>query len=304
MTFNQFMVFSAVARHLNISKAARELKVSQPSVSKQLRLLERHYHVKLYYRKQRGGIELTKEGRVFLTHVREVLSELETLKDTFQEKAARSKPQSLTVGGSYSPSAILLPSVLALFQKQYPRVRLRLRTRSRREIEQMILNSEVDLAVINRPSRSPRITSEPYRWEKLVTFIPATHPLARTRTIALSQITKFPLILGGGRRRVSTVERIAKELVKQGYDLKIGMRCDSPEGAKTAVKEQMGVGLAYEGNVQREIRNGEFKQLRIRELKNLGIRSYIIYRKERLLSIHAQHFRKLLHAWRARRSSE
>ena len=120
MTLDRFMVFAAVAKHQNVTRASEQLHISQPAVTKQLKLLEKNYNLKLYKRIGRG-IELTESGQVFLSDVKAILKRYERLRENITAAPATAKVETLTVGGSHSPSVHLLPSLLARFK---PRLRM------------------------------------------------------------------------------------------------------------------------------------------------------------------------------------
>jgi LysR family transcriptional regulator, glycine cleavage system transcriptional activator len=82
MTLHQLKVFQAVSQHLNITKASKELRISQPSVFQQVKFLEDSYGTKLY-RKTGRGIELTEEGRLFRLEVEEILRRVDSLEKKF-----------------------------------------------------------------------------------------------------------------------------------------------------------------------------------------------------------------------------
>lgn len=160
MTLNRFRLFTAVARHLNVTKTSEELHVSQSSISQHLKLLQKEYGVKLYS-KVAQGIELTQAGRIFLNNARAILMQIEDLKKNLSAGLPETQARSLTVGGSYAPSASFLPSLLAVFKKSHPLVQLTLRTSSSHAIERMVLESEAEIALITKTPRSPHITMEP-----------------------------------------------------------------------------------------------------------------------------------------------
>jgi DNA-binding transcriptional LysR family regulator len=90
MTLHQLKIFEAVAENLNITQVSRKLQVSQPSVSKQLRLLEQEYGLKFYVKSGRG-IKLTQEGQLFQVTVKPILEQMEGLKRTFENRVAEGK---------------------------------------------------------------------------------------------------------------------------------------------------------------------------------------------------------------------
>src|SRR3972149_10449468 len=99
MSLDHFKLFATVAKHRNAPLAANELNMSQPAATKQLRLLEQNYAVKLYT-KGGKGIQLTGAGRVFLRKIKMMLKLHEGLTQSLKETNLRSDTQSLTVGGS------------------------------------------------------------------------------------------------------------------------------------------------------------------------------------------------------------
>ncbi|MGE5820798.1 MAG: LysR family transcriptional regulator [Deltaproteobacteria bacterium] len=285
-------VFVAVAKHRNVTRASKELHISQPAVTKHLRLLEDSYNAKFYTRGGEG-IELTQIGREFLRDVRTFLRHHERLQQKVRESISRSKTVSLTVGGSSSPSASLLPSLFAGFKKTHPHVQLNLRTGTKPTIERMVLNSEVDIAIINNASSNQSLTIEPYREEPLVVFASKRHPLAKKRRLAWQDFERVPLLIKKSTGTKGTTERFLQSLKKKGLKPNLAMRCDSPEMVKALVKRQMGAGILFRETVEPEIKKGEFKIIQLPE-QNYEAKSFIVFRKERPLSNVAQEFLQVL----------
>jgi LysR family transcriptional regulator, transcription activator of glutamate synthase operon len=166
LTLHQLKVFETVARYLSITKASKELQVSQPSVFQQVKFLEDSCGVKLY-RKIGRGIELTREGQSFQTDVGDILLRIDKLMQKFGAAESRTKLSSLIIGGSHAVSVSILLSIIAAFKKSHPQVRVTVRTGSSPRIERFILNSEVEIGVITNPSKSVDLEVEPYRKEWL-----------------------------------------------------------------------------------------------------------------------------------------
>src|SRR4030095_3843874 len=98
VTSTRLNAFVAVAKYRNITKAAQELRMTQPSISKHLKALEKHYQVKLT-KKEGGKIELTDEGDVFLRYATSVLSLLEQVDSELGNFRSRQKVEPLKIGG-------------------------------------------------------------------------------------------------------------------------------------------------------------------------------------------------------------
>jgi LysR family transcriptional regulator, transcription activator of glutamate synthase operon len=297
MTLKGLMIFAAAARHLNLTKAAKELHISQPSASRQLRLLEKICEVKLYKRIGRG-IALTEQGESFLSNVNAVLTRLENLKSSLHAADPPPGAGSLAVGGTYGPSAYLLPSLIAAFRKSHPQVQISLRTGTLRSIEKMILDGKLDISVVTTHTHTnfPRIDVEPYRIERLVAFVTADHAIAK-KTPTLSDLNRTPLIIRGQKGTRTTTEAILKQLREAGFKPHVGLRCDLPDGVKMAVRKKLGIGILYYDAVRVELRRDEFQVVKLPGPKLEG-ESFIIYPKERPLTANAEAFLKLLHDWR------
>ncbi|MBI4525093.1 MAG: LysR family transcriptional regulator [Deltaproteobacteria bacterium] len=301
MTYKQLLAFATVAKHFSVARAAAELGVSQPSISKHLRLLEEAHKAKLFYRGNGSGIDLTDTGQAVLHHVHAILSRLEKLEQRFNLGFSAARSGSLTVAGTYAPSAVLLPRVLASFKQHHPDVEVSLRTHFGKEIEEKVLQGKVDIAVVNRKPHSRRIAVEPYGAQRLVAFAAANDPIARKRKLTLHELAAAPLIIRGEKRVTSTTEEVLRQLRDHGLRLKIAMRCDSSEAVKAAVRERLGVGILYYDSVTVSLKRGEFKALRLPGV-NLKAAMFLIYHKERPLSANAGDFVALLRASRPRKN--
>ncbi len=301
MTLHQLAIFAAVAKHGNITKASEELHIAQPSVSRQLRLLEEYCNVKLYNKIDRG-IELTKEGNLFLTDTEPILLQIQRLKDKFNPRSTDRKGEFLTIGGSHSQSVSFLPLLLAAFKEGHPQVEVTLRSDDSRAIEQCVLDSQVEIGLITNPSGISRLTYEPYRQEKIIFFVPAKHPLAKRKGLILEDIRGTSFVFKVARDgKIGNVERILKELIKDGLELNTGMRCESAGAIKTAVKAGIGVGILYEGDFRADGAGPDnadrhLKIIQISKLK-MHVRTFLIYPKLNSLSPLAQEFLALLHRW-------
>jgi len=292
MTFHQLRMFAAVAKHLNVTKASEELHISQPSVSQQPKLLQEECKTKLY-RKIGRGIELTDEGELLLADAQPILLQVGKIRERFTSDR---KAGSLAVGGSNSQSVSFLPLLLAAFKETHPEVQLSLRTNTSREVERLVLNSEVEVGLITNPSHSTALSYELCRREKFLVFVSPSHPLAKKKELTVAQLAQAPLVFRKAKSGGSRAWDILKQVEKRGSNLNIVMDCESTEAVKTAVGAGMGLGILYHDHVEPEIKKGKLKEIRVPEL-NLQLDSYIIYLKEKPLSANAKDFLALLRVW-------
>jgi DNA-binding transcriptional LysR family regulator len=289
MTLHQLKIFDAVAEHLNITQASRKVRVSQPSVTKQLRLLERECGSKFYVKSGRG-IRLTEEGRLFQVAVKPIVEQAEELKRTFVNRTAEARAQTLVVGSTPSPAAFFLPALLKSFVQLHRAVHPTLRTGYPHAIEEMVLNGEVEIALNTTLPTHPQIVGEPIHSEDIVAVVATKHPLATKRKLNEAELRQVPFVM-------TTRGRIAQETKKMGLKLNIVIWCESIELKKAAVQAGLGVGLFYRGSAESGLREGYFKVLEIPQLKEINITYYVIYRKEIRLSANARDFLTFSRQW-------
>ena len=284
MTLHQLRIFGAVAKHLNVTRAAREVRISQPTVSKQLRLLQDEFRVKFYLRVGQG-IKLTEEGRQFWFAVRPILKGIDQLGETFS--GAPKETKFLIVGGTQSPSSSLIPEALQAFKLTHPDIQPILCTGDSPTLERMVLNLEVELALITKPSHNPRIAAQPFCSEPIVAVVSAKHPLARKKKLNQEELANAPFI-------VRTGGTIAKRLAEIGIKLNPVIMCSSSEAVKSAVQSAVGIGLFFRDSVEPGLKQGYLKSIEIPGLKEIHVQFYTISRKGTPLSCYAKDFLLLL----------
>ncbi len=293
VNLNRIRLFSIVASHSNLTKASQVLRVSQSSISHQLALLQKDYGVKLY-KKTGHGIELTTEGQQFLAETEPLLEALEKFDKEFRGYSGGQEPDSLAIAGTHALSAELLPSLSADFQKIYPQIQLSLRTGNQWAIEKFVLEGSVEIAVTtNSATRSPSLLTEPYGQERIAAFVPIHHPLAKKRKINLADLLREPLIIRGASGVETTRKRMLREMEERGYHPKVAAFYDSADAVKVAVRKHTGVGLLYKETIEHDVQKGDFKILKIDDLK-LDVHTFVVFHKNRPLSDNAQLFLNFL----------
>ena len=300
MTLNQFSSFAAVAKHMSLTKASMELRVSQSSISQQLKQLENHHGAQLYRRVSKG-VEITEAGQLFLRKVMPILEQVGKLEAGFKASGLKPAREFLEVGGTFSPSAILLPALLTGLQQRHPQAELAFRTRTSENLERLVAGATMDLAVTARVAPSADVVCEPLRRERVVMFVPENHPLSRKKRLKLSDMLSEPIVIRGGKGISGTTEKALKQLARHGLNVNIVLRCEDPTAVQAAVRQRMGVGIGFEDTVKSAVTSGEFKILDVPGLELAG-ESFIIYSRKRPLSPLAQEFLELLRSARQKDS--
>ena len=285
MTLHQLRIFESVVRHMNITKAAALLHISQPSVSQQLKLLEAEFGRKFLVRVNQG-VELTCEGKEFFDAIRPLLNEAENLEKRFKSGAPANDSVPLIVGGSHNVSVNVLPKLLMEFKERHPAVQFVLETNDSPTVEKRLLASELEIALITNPSYRDEIVYEPYEEIEMVAFCLPSNPFARKK-LTLKELIECPLVL----RRGGRTDRMFMNLAQK---VNIALRCELSSTVKAAVRMGMGVGILYRNAVASRVAKGNLRIINVPELKELGIKSFIAYDKRKPLTPIAQEFFQML----------
>ncbi|WBA40498.1 LysR substrate-binding domain-containing protein [Hymenobacter canadensis] len=225
-------VFQAVARHLSFTKAAQELYISQPAITKHIRELERSYGQRLFER--RGSrISLTEAGQLLLLHADavELLHEQLTtqLQDLHGEAAGR-----LRLGASTTLAQYELPALLPGFQQRYPQMELTLLNGNSEQIAEAILSGQLDLGFVEGRTKSRDLHYEPLLADELVAVRHATPAGPPAVPMPLAEALAHPLVLRErGSGTLEVLEFALREQKIKLAALRVAFYFDNTEAIKT-----------------------------------------------------------------------
>jgi DNA-binding transcriptional LysR family regulator len=257
-------VFRAVARHLNFSRAAEELLLTQPAVTQQIKALEDEYGVPLFDRAG-GRITLTAAGQSLLPYA----EKLKALSDEAHEavtSAAGERGGNLALGASQTIAQYLLPTLVAAFLRENPRVALTAVSGNTDQMLEALAAHRIQLALIEGPGLRKDFHIEHFMEDQMVLVVPASHEWADQEipVIALKEAPVLMREFGSGSRRV-----IEAALAKAGLkkkDLKTTMELDSTEGLLSAVEAGLGITFVSVWTVRNHLALGTLKIARVRGL--------------------------------------
>jgi DNA-binding transcriptional LysR family regulator len=189
----RLQVFHTVARRLNFTKAARELFITQPAVTKHIHELEQHFKMKLF---ERNGtrILLAPAGKRLLQHT-EALFALYRNLEFDMSTLTRGHSGKLILGGSMTTAPYVIPPILADFHERYRDVQVSLITGNTQQIEQALEREEIDLGIVEGHSRNPSIRYTEFMKDEIVLVSNPAHPLARRSSIRPEELLRIPLLL-------------------------------------------------------------------------------------------------------------
>jgi DNA-binding transcriptional LysR family regulator len=195
MDLRQLDYFRRVAQRRNISLAAAELNITQPSLTKSIKLLEKELGVRLFDRLARG-VELTDYGQAFLRHAEAIRVQIG---DASSEIAALRSGNHGTVSVGAGPAWLRrhLPLAVAETVSRHPRVRIRVGGGFDEELFRALRRGDYDFVVAELPQAEDRrgLEVRPLAADDLGVCCRAGHPLARRRRIAPHDLLHYPWVL-------------------------------------------------------------------------------------------------------------
>jgi len=208
--------FLAVVELGSFSQAALRMHVSQPSVTARVQRLEERLQTRLLDRTTRS-MAPTKDGWRLYEKATQALHELRQLVMDFDKNADRGSHR-VTVAATPMIAGTTLPRLIHAYRKIYPDVRVQLLDLQYGEVIQRVRTGIADLAVIAYDGDSDQLAFQKLADEELLLVVPADHPLARRREVALKTVVQYPLmILDRYTKLQATIEQ---ECRRRGLPLK------------------------------------------------------------------------------------
>jgi LysR family transcriptional regulator, low CO2-responsive transcriptional regulator len=288
VTLRQMRVFAAVARHLSFTRAARELHLTQPAVSQQVKLLETEIGLPLFEQIGRK-VHLAPAGAELLRYTDQAMELLREAGESLS--AMRGLKRGVLKLGAVSTAKYFAPSLLSAFTPAYPEVTIKFDVGNREEIIQQLAANHIDLVIMGRPPRELETVAEPFAKHPLVLIASPSHPLAAKRRIRLKQLATEQFLIreeGSGTR--ASMERVFRE---RGVPFRVSMEVSSNETIKQAVMADMGISFISSHTVGLELAAGKLVVLDVVGLPI--VRDwYVIHLRDKKLSPIPAAFRAFL----------
>ncbi|SDD73670.1 LysR substrate-binding domain-containing protein [Rhodospira trueperi] len=241
-TFGQLKAFNALARTGSFTRAARNLAVSQPAITAQIRRLESDHKVVLFERTA-GGVQLTALGRR-LFRITQNLDDLEEAASILLGGGDDVVPQSLRIATA-SPQ-VFMP-VAAAFSRRYPDVELDIAAGSTGDAIRRLIDREADIALTPLLRADERLDHIVFLRHRLAALVPADHALVKHEAVSLSEVAAEPLIM---RLGLSTTQKMAdRALAMHGLRPRPILRLETREAVYEAVANHLGLALVLEHDV-------------------------------------------------------
>ena len=269
-TLEQLRILRAVATEKNLTKAAELLYISQPSLSKQIRILEKNLDISLIT-KNYNKISITKNGKIFLEYSERILALCEESCRALINLKNGERGE-LTIGASPAIGVYFLPRILALFAKNYPQIHLNIQINSTKIIAKRILTQQIDVAIIDEEISNKvkkKLNLKNLVEDEFSLIIPKHHPFAQRERITKRELYYLNFItLDSNLTICKFINNVLTKNQINTNQLKIIMQLNSIEGIKTAVSLGLGVAFISSSMIRREI---ELKTIDILKIENIKI---------------------------------
>ncbi|MNO29530.1 HTH-type transcriptional activator CmpR [compost metagenome] len=286
-----YRIFLQTARHRNLTKAAVELHITQPSVSYAIKQMEEALGLKLFHRLSKG-VELTEEGQALFEYVEQSFSMLDSAQKHL-ENLKQLHEGEIRIGASdYLIKHLLLPQ-LNTFHNTYPGIRIRLSHGKTPEITKRLKDGEIDCAFVHMPLHDPLLNIQTLATLEDCFVVGEAFQELANRSLSMKELSEQPLILfsPGSSTRVFVEQWFAAKGLSVIPDIELGSIELLAEFAR------LGYGAAFISRsfVQEDLQSGKLLELRLDDPlppRSIGF----AIRHDRKLSVAADQFVQMISA--------
>ncbi len=287
MTIRHLKIFIAVAECSSMSGAARKLYLSQPTVSQAIQELEAAYQITLFDRLSKR-LHITPAGRSFLSQAYQVVSQFDQMEERIKKN---SRQETLRVGGTVTVGSCLLSQILADFTNRMPEVKTFACVANTRTIEEKILQSELDIAIVEGTIHSLDLVSIPSIQDSLMLGCSISHPLASKEEIHIPELNHQRFVMreqGSGTRAL-----FEQFLSRHHLKIEIAWEAGCPDAIRNAILHNDCLAAISVRLMEQDIREG---RIRIYSTStNEFQRSFsLVYHKDKLQTPAMDTFRNII----------
>lgn len=263
-------VFYTVANRLSFTKAAAELFITQPAISKHVQELEEQYKIKLFDRNG-SKISLTSAGEVLLKHTKNIFEIYREI-DFDMSSLINERTGILRIGASTTISQYIIPPLLARFHQRMENIKVNLLNGNTEQIENALINKEIEIGIVEGQSKNKSIQYIEFLKDELVLVCKSSNVLAQKGEFTAADLKNMHfLIREQGSGTLEVIEHALKPLNIKFSDLIIEMQLGSTESIKSYLLNSDCVAFMSIHAIEKELKNNE---LTILDVKNLSMERY------------------------------
>ena len=260
----------------SFTKAAEELSLTQPAVSHHIAMLEEDLKIKIFHR-SRGEIKLTPEGEIAVKYAKRI----KALYAKMQQEIADEEKQmtKIRVGITHTSESNIIAEVLAKYGNQTSGISITIITDSINNLYDMLINYELDIAIVEGNINDSRINARLLDTDYLVCVMSNDNPLAGQQLVTLGELKKQKMILRlpTSATRIlfeSRLESIGETLA----DFDVMLEVDSIAAIKDLVRKDLGISILARSACMDELRKGKLTALPIENLSMIRETNIVYHR--------------------------
>jgi len=263
-------VFYTVALRLNFTKAATELYITQPAVSKHIQELEETYKTKLF---ERNGskIALTPAGKMLQKYTKSIFDIYREI-DFEMSSFNKERQGLLRLGASTTISQYIISPVLASFHQKQKDIKVNLLNGNTEQIESALINKEIEIGIVEGQSKNQSIKYVQFLKDELVLVCSSKNPLVNQNEISVNDLKSMKFITRErGSGTLEVIEFALKKVNLKLTDLQIEMQLGSTESIKSYLLNSDCFAFMSIHAVSKELKN---KELIVLDIEELAIERY------------------------------
>ncbi|MDB5150706.1 MAG: LysR family transcriptional regulator [Mucilaginibacter sp.] len=273
-------VFYTVAQRLSFTKAASELFITQPAVTKHIKELEHQLNQQLFKRNG-NNIALTTAGKILEKYAEKIFQTYTEL-ETELAQLNNLEAGTLHIGASTTVAQTILPKLLAMFKKTYPKVTFNFIQANTDQISQLVLAEKIDIAIVEGAAHSPQLSYTDFIKDEIVLVTSANNKLSKKAEITPKQLPSTPLVLReAGSGTLDVIFNALAGVQINPKDLNIEIQLES----SIAIKQY----LLYSETATFLSIQSVVSELKYNELTIIDVKGLEIFRTFQFIQLHGKH---------------
>lgn len=275
MTLRHLQIFLEVAKCGNMTTAAKNLYISQPTVSQAIAEIENEYHTRLFSRLSKR-LYITISGEQLLDYANRILE----LYNEMDQTMHFGQIVRLRLGFSLSVSSHMCSTIMSSYQSNHPEVETRVLTAHTTEIVDRLLHGKLDIALVSGQIQHSELVSEPVIFEPMVLVCRPDHLFSDADTVTAQMLHRVPMILRDEESDArSSFERFMRS---QGFQVNCVWSSNNMDIIKSTVLDGYGVTVISPCLVRQELEAGLLRARRIEHFDDPYVFSLAYHKNKRL----------------------
>ncbi len=275
-------VFYTVAEKLSFTKAANELFITQPAVTKHIHELEKQLGISLFKRKG-NSIILSPHGEILKIYAGKILQMYNELEFELAEKNDTVKGK-LRLGASTTLAQYILPKILAHLKQKHPELEIDLVTNNTEEIEKLLVDEKIDFGIVEGTSNKFPIVYQPFIKDEIVLVTSSKSKLAFAKEIKNEKLKTIPMVIREtGSGTLDVIDSALKKIGVKRKDLNIQIQLGSTESIKQYLFNSDCAAFLSIHSISKELLQNEFTVIDVKGLT--------IYRTFQFINLHGSYLK-------------